>query len=267
MSSIVTDKGIVHYETFGRGRPVILLHCWLGSWNYWLSTMESLSDAYKTYAVDFWGFGESAKQGTFTIEEYVVMVDQFMERLGLMHAPVMGHSMGGSVSLSLAVSYPARVTKVAVVGSPIVGTGLSFMLKLAGNRQIAWLLYRFPKIFSLGVRLASPFYTRDWQTWYGMFEKDLSRTTMESFFASIRDLRFTDLRPRLKELRVPAMGIFGRKDNIVDPKQGEVLRKSAPSPVVHYFDNSAHFPMLDETERFHHAVRDFLDAEPPGPSR
>ncbi len=41
MSSIVTERGIVHYETFGRGQPVVLLHCWLGSWNYWMSTRSS----------------------------------------------------------------------------------------------------------------------------------------------------------------------------------------------------------------------------------
>ena len=259
MSSIVTDQGIVHYETVGRGRPVVLLHCWLGSWSYWLSTMEYLSDAYKTYALDFWGFGDSAKQGSFTVDEYVNMVAQFMERLGLRETPVMGHSMGGSVTLSLALQHPQRVTKLAIVGSPVVGDGLAFPLKLAGNHNIAWLLYKFPRLFAFGVKLASPFYAQDWRAWYEMFIEDLSQTTMESFSVSIRDLRQIDLRPRLHELDIPAMGIFGRKDNIVDPDQGEILRKGAPHPVVHYFAQSAHFPMLDETDHFHRAIRDFLD--------
>ncbi len=262
MSSIVTDRGVVHYETFGRGKPVILLHCWLGSWSYWLSTMEYLGSKYKTYALDFWGFGDSAKQGaSFTVVEYVEMVNQFMERMGLERAPVMGHSMGGTVSLSLALTYPKRVSRVAIVGSPVVGSGLSFLLKVAGNRGIAQILYKFPGLFLLGVKLASPFYARDWRTWYEMFEKDMSSTTMESFFASIRDLRFTDLRPRLHEFRVPVMGIFGRKDNIVNPKQGEILRTGVESALVHYFDNSAHFPMLDETGRFHEVVQEFIDSQ------
>lgn len=259
MSSIVTDRGIVHYETFGRGKPVILLHCWLGSWSYWLPTMEFLGDKYKTYALDFWGFGESAKQGSFTIVEYVEMVDQFMDRMGLDRTPVMGHSMGGTVSLSLALAHPNRVSKVAIVGSPVVGSGLDILLKLAGNRNIAWLLYTFPRAFALGVKLFSPLYARDWRTWYNMFEKDLSSTTMESFSTSIRDLRFTDLRPRLHELRIPAMGIYGQKDNIVDPQQGEVLREGVEQAVVHYFEASAHFPMLDEAERFNKSIRTFLE--------
>ncbi|NMC02240.1 MAG: alpha/beta hydrolase, partial [Chloroflexi bacterium] len=161
MVAIVTDRGIVHYEAIGRGKPVILLHCWLGSWSYWLPTMQLLASRYKTYALDFWGFGESAKHGAFTVGEYVEMVNQFMERLGVERAPVMGHSMGGTVSLSLALMYPQRVSRVAVTGSPVVGSGLAVPLKLAGNRRIAGLLYRFPRAFAFGMRIASRFYARD----------------------------------------------------------------------------------------------------------
>lgn len=259
MSSIVTDRGIVHYETFGRGQPVVLLHCWLGSWSYWFSTMEYLAGhRYKTYALDFWGFGESAKQGAFTVDEYVEMVDQFMERMGLSSARVMGHSMGGTVSLALMLSHPHRVSRVAVVGSPIVGSGLSLLLKFAGYHQVAQLLYSVPGLLPALIKTLSTTYAQDWRMLWDMLSTDLSRTTMESFSRSIRDLRQTDLRSRLGECQVPAMGIYGRRDNIVSPKQGEVLRQGITEHTVHYFDASGHFPMLDETERFHEAVLAFL---------
>nr|HID12271.1 alpha/beta hydrolase [Anaerolineae bacterium] len=268
MSSIVTDRGVVHYEACGRGRPVLLLHCWLGSWNYWLGTMEALGRRYKTYALDFWGFGESGKQGGgFTVQDYVEMVDQFMERLGIERAPIMGHSMGGTVSLSLALEHPERVQKVAVVGSPIVGDGLALFLRLAAHRFLASLAYRVPGAISLGVRLSSPLLARDWETWYKMFERDLSRTTLESFHHSIASLRKMDLRPRLKDIHVPALGIYGRVDRIVDPRQGEVLARGAPLAEVRYFQRSGHFPMLDEPERFHETLYEFLNHQPIAVSR
>jgi pimeloyl-ACP methyl ester carboxylesterase len=259
MSSIVTEKGIVHYETIGRGQPVVLLHCWLGSWNYWLSTMEFLADhQYRTYALDFWGFGESAKQGSFAVAEYVAMVDQFMERMGLASARVMGHSMGGTVSLALALAHPARVSRVAVVGSPIVGSSLNLLLKLSGYRWIAGALYRIPGLLPAMLKMLSVTYAQDWRTLWGMLRSDLSRTTVESFSHSIGDLRGIDLRPRLHECRVPAMGIYGLKDNIVNPDQSELLAEGVADHVVHTFENSGHFPMLDETQRFHEAVLGFL---------
>ncbi len=263
MSSIVTDRGLVHYETHGRGRPVILLHGWLESWDHWRGTMSSLSRIYKTYALDFWGFGESGKQGgTFTVQDYIEMVDQFMERLGIEQAPIIGHSMGGTVSLGVALEHPERVQKVAVVGSPIVGDGLALFLRLAARRSLASLVYRMPGALPFGVRLFSPFLARDWKTWYEMFERDLSRTTLESFHYSIASLRRMDLRPRLQEIRVPAMGIYGRVDRIVSPRQGELLAQGTPLARVCYFDRSGHFPMLDEPERFYQTLCSFLNSQP-----
>jgi pimeloyl-ACP methyl ester carboxylesterase len=262
MSSIVTDRGVVHYEAFGRGQPVVMLHCWLGSWNYWLSTMEYLAaHRYRTYALDFWGFGESAKQGTFSVQEYVEMVDQFMERMGLASARVMGHSMGGTVSLSLALAHPGRVSKVAVVGSPVAGYGLSLLLKLCGYRRFAQLLYGIPGLLPLAIKALSTTYARDWRTLWEMLSRDLSRTTVESFSRSIGDLRRTDLRPRLSECHIPAMGIYGRRDNIVNPKQGELLRDGVADATLRTFEASGHFPMLDEAQRFHETILEFL-AEP-----
>src|SRR3970040_1506707 len=113
MSSITTDQGSVHYEVFGRGHPVILLHGWLGSWGLWQETMEHLGRHFRTYALDFWGFGESGQQRqTFTVQDFVAMVDQFMEQLGIACAPLVGHSMGGTVSLMVAIQHPQRAQKV-----------------------------------------------------------------------------------------------------------------------------------------------------------
>lgn len=260
MSSIVTDRGLVHYETMGRGRPVIMLHGWLESWDHWLGTMESLARDYKTYALDFWGFGESGKQeGSFSVQDYVEMVNQFMDRLGIREAPIIGHSMGGTVSLSVALDHPERVQKVAVVGSPLVGDGLSFFLRLAARRSLTGLFYQ---IFPISVRILSPIYARDFKQWYKMFESGLSRTTLESFYYSIASLRKTDLRPRMKEIKSPVMGIYGRTDRIVSPKQGKVLAQCVPGADVRSFDRSGHFPMLDEPDRFCQALREFLLYEP-----
>lgn len=260
MSSIVTDRGVVHYEAHGHGRPVILLHGWLESWVPWMGTMEALGHRYRSYALDFWGFGESGKQGgSFTVRDYIEMVNQFMERLGIERCPVIGHSMGGTVSLGLALDHPQRVQMVTVVGSPIVGDGLALFLRLAARRSLASMAYQVPGALPLGVRLFSPFLARDWKTWYKMFENDLSRTTLESFHYSIASLRHTDLRPRLHEIRVPVLGIYGRIDRIVDPKQKDVLAQGTPLAEIRYFERSGHFPMLDEPERFYQTLVEFLD--------
>ncbi len=262
MSSITTDQGIVHYEVYGRGRPVILLHGWLGSWGLWQETMSYLGLYYRTYALDFWGFGESGKKrDTYAVQDFVSLVDQFMERLGIQQAPLVGHSMGGTVSLSVAIQYPHRVSKVVVIGSPIAGSSLALPLKLAGRRPIAVLLFNMMNVFRLGMRIASPLICRD-PRFPDMMDKDLSRTTLESFLLSIASLRQTDLRPLLSHVNVPTMGMYGDKDNIVHPRQWQPLKAGIPSARIERFPHAGHFIMLDEPDTFIQKLKDFLDHDP-----
>jgi pimeloyl-ACP methyl ester carboxylesterase len=259
MSSIVTSQGIVHYEAYGRGRPVILLHGWINSWRVWHGSIIHLAEkaGFKVYALDFWGFGESAKDKAppFKLESFVDMVDQFMESLGILRAPVLGHSMGGTVALRLALERPARVTRVAAVGSPIDGRALNFFLKLAGIDWIAHLIRRYPMMLKTVIWLNT---RGDSKAVQQMIMQDVENTTTESFFRSIGDLHHTDLREPLQQLEIPTLGIYGKGDNIVSPRQADVLAKALPTASVYMMDRSRHFVMLDEPERFHTVVSEFL---------
>jgi len=223
--------------------------------------MRYLGQYYRTYALDFWGFGESGKKlPTFAVQDFVSMVDQFMVRLGIEQAPLVGHSMGGTVSLFTAINYPDRVSKVTVIGSPIVGSSLAITLKLAGRRWIAWMVFNTMWALRLGLRLSAPIISRD-PHFYTMITRDLSRTTLESFLLSIASLRRTDLRPFLSQIKVPTMGMYGDKDVIVDPQQWQLLQAGIQSTRIERFANAGHFIMLDEPERFMGTLRNFLDGE------
>ena len=266
MSSITTDQGIVHYEVYGRGKPVILLHGWLGSWGLWQETMSFLGRYYRTYALDFWGFGESGKKReTYAVQDFVSLVDQFMEQLGIANAPLVGHSMGGTVSLSVAIKYPQRVSKVVVVGSPIVGSSLALPLKWAGYRPIAFMLFNMMGTFRFAMKVASPIICRD-ERFADMMDRDLSRTTLESFLLSIASLRRTDLRPMLDQVKIPAMGMYGERDVIVHPKQWEPMKKGIAHAHIERFPSAGHFLMLEEPKNFSERLKSFLDKDEPVPT-
>jgi len=223
--------------------------------------MGYLGQYYRTYALDFWGFGESGKkQPTFAVQDFVSMVDQFMERLGIIRAPLVGHSMGGTVSLLTTLQYPERVSKVVVIGSPIVGSSLAFLLKLAGYSWIASLVFHTMWALRFGLRVTAPVISKN-PEFYSMIERDLSRTTLESFFLSIASLRKTDLRPSLDEITIPTMGMYGDRDVIVSPKQRDVLKSGVPQAQIARFHNAGHFIMLDESQTFQETLKKFLDGE------
>jgi pimeloyl-ACP methyl ester carboxylesterase len=188
-----------------------------------------------------------------------------MEQLGIANAPLVGHSMGGTVSLAVAIKYPQRVNKVVVVGSPIVGSSLALPLKLAGYRGIAFMLFNMMSAFRFGVRVASPFICRD-ERFADMMDRDLSRTTLESFLLSIASLRRTDLRPLLSQVSIPAMGMYGDRDVIVHPRQWEPMKKGIRHAQIERFPASGHFLMLEEPQIFAERLKSFLDAEEPIPA-
>ncbi len=268
MSCIVTKQGILHYESIGRGRPVILLHGWINSWAVWRESMLVLSKSTqaagaaprRVFALDFWGFGDSAKprsdeESSFQIANYVDMVLEFMDNLGIIQAPIVGHSLGGTVALQFALDYPQRAEKIVVVGSPIVGSSLNPFLKLAGYGWIARVVWRFPVIRSTIMHILL---SGDSQRVQQMIFRDVQRTSLDSFFRSIGDLRDTDLRPRIGLLSPPALGIYGSRDNIVSPANARLLATGTGGAQVAMMDKSRHFPMSDQPLEFVSALTGFL---------
>jgi len=228
--------------------------------------MAYLGRYYRTYALDFWGFGESGKKReTYAVQDFVSLVNQFMEQLGIMHAPLVGHSMGGTVSLAVAIRYPERVSKVVVVGSPIVGSSLAVPLKLAGYRPVAFMLFNMMGAFRFAMKAASPIICRD-ERFAQMMDRDLSRTTLESFLLSIASLRRTDLRPMLDQIKVPALGIYGDRDKVVHPKQWQPMQKGIHHAHIERFPFAGHFIMLEEPQQFTERLKNFLDHEEPAKS-
>jgi pimeloyl-ACP methyl ester carboxylesterase len=194
-----------------------------------------------------------------------MLVTQFMDRLGIPKAPLVGHSMGGTVSLGAAINQPDKVVKVIVVGSPIQGSSLSLLLKLATfdgwiglSQRMPFLFTVFMRGFRVFMRGYSYLLAHDGRKLGGMMASDLQNLTGGAFFESIGTLRKTDLRPRMGELKMPILGVYGARDLIVHPNQAKLLKDTAPHSQIAWFEQAGHFPMLDNPERFHTTVRGFL---------
>ena len=122
MSAITIDNDLVHYEVLGRGRPVILIHGWLGSWRYWIPAMQhlSLSNKYRIYALDLWGFGDSQKNSTrYGLNSQVTLLQQFMEKLGIEKAAIVGHALGAAIAIEFGQKNPKAAPKIMLISTPL----------------------------------------------------------------------------------------------------------------------------------------------------
>lgn len=124
MSAVTIDNDLVHYEVLGRGRPVVFLHGWLGSWRYWVPVMQQLSMKYRTYALDLWGYGDSSKDPEkLSLDAHVELIGNFLDKLGIPKAAFVGHSLGAAVMIRFAMKYPGRVARLMVINSPVFEGG------------------------------------------------------------------------------------------------------------------------------------------------
>ncbi len=255
MSIVVIGDQVVHYEVIGRGRPVIFLHGWLGSWRYWFPSMEAVSRSFRAFSFDFWGFGGSQRRRTTGgIEVYSSQVIQFLDALGIDRAMLVGHSMGGMVAMKTALDHPERVLQVVTVGAPFQGHALSWLLKLARYRTLvhmfadsAWLRRTVFRFF-IG-EFNDPSLSE--------ILNDTVKSSADTLCYTVRSMLATDLRPELSNLRVPALVIHGGRDDVVSPKQVDLFDHISAAGVV-VLRESRHFPFLDDTDLFNELLVRFL---------
>lgn len=256
MSAIHLDNRLVHYEVVGRrGQPIIFLHSWLGSWRYWLPTMDHISERYRAYAIDFWGFGESDRhESAFSISEYVDMLCRFIDNMGMNKVILVGHGLGGMVATRAASEQPERFQKLMTVTTPIQGAQIQPILRpgafsrLLGRSTPA-------NIWSKQVR---SMHLDDQQIQREIIEDtdSLSETLVQSVINSVIE---TDLTPDLARLEVPLLALYGEKDPIITPEDGSRFGEDTKTfKQALKLPKSAHFPFLDQPSVFNRALTDFL---------
>ena len=124
MSAITIDGDLVHYEVLGRGRPVVLIHGWLGSWRYWVPTMQQFQSKFRVYALDLFGFGDSSKNpNRYSLEHQVGMLAEFTRELGVPKTAMIGHGLGALLAAEFAKRYPDRVPRLVLVSAPLFDPG------------------------------------------------------------------------------------------------------------------------------------------------
>ena len=108
------------------GTPVLFIHGFGGDLNNWLFNQPALAETHTTYALDLPGHGGSAKEvGAGDVGAMTAAVCDFMAAMGIAKAHLVGHSLGGAISLDLALNHPELVASVTAVAPAALGPEIS----------------------------------------------------------------------------------------------------------------------------------------------
>jgi pimeloyl-ACP methyl ester carboxylesterase len=93
-----------------------------------------LAEHYTVYIPDLPGFGKSKSiNDQFDIPEYIRFIEAFVKECGLDSFYIMGHSVGGSLSLHYALEYPQRISKLIALNSFGLGREIAFWVRISSS--------------------------------------------------------------------------------------------------------------------------------------
>ncbi len=238
MSAILLDNSIVHYEVLGRGRPVIFMHGWVGSWKYWISSMQVASTSYRAYALDLWGFGDTAHNSlNYSLEQQSSLLDRFLMEMGIGKIALVGHGLGALVGMTFATRFPQSVDRVMAVNCPLSIEAVNSRLRTASPQELTeWLSSRTPEAAAA--------------------LSDASKTDVKAIAASMTALQTDNLFGAFRELDVPCLLVYGEKDPAITIPSYESAASTFIHPIM--LEGSGHFPMIDEAAKFNRLLTDFL---------
>jgi pimeloyl-ACP methyl ester carboxylesterase len=243
MSAVVVSGGLIHYEAFGRGKPVVFIHGWLGSWRYWMRTMEALASDYRTYALDLWGFGDSDKsKERYSVADYTSLLHDFMDQLGIPSASLVGHSLGAIVALRLATEQPVLISRLAAVSLPVTPSAVSSRLLDFASNSV----------------LTKMFWWR--QITHKEVQQEVEKAAENVIALSVQSALKVDTATLIDQVIQPTLVIYGEKDSVIDPEPVRTLNGQRPSLRPMGLTESKHFPMLEEANKFNRLLKDFLEA-------
>jgi len=255
----------------GSGSPVLLIHG-LGEFlEVWWFNIGPLSEHYQVYAMDLPGHGLSAKPPiNYTLPFATKFISDFMQALGIERAHLIGHSLGGLISLNVAISFPNKVDKLVPVDSAGLGTEVSFLYRLCALPVVGDIIMK-PTIKTFlrhGIKRA--FYNPDLVT-EEMIDKDYELMKMPEtkramlnlirsnvdFRGLYRDVVITD---RLHLIKSPALFIHGEQDSVIPLANVRNACDLIPDARLEVIAECGHCPHLEKAPQFNEAVIAFLES-------
>lgn len=137
-----TDYGRLRYAKRGEGEnAIILIHGFGGDLDNWLFNIEALATVGAVYALDLPGHGQSEKKiGDASLAWLASSVVAFMDAVGVKSAHLIGHSMGGAISMQAALDQSSRVKSLTLIGSAGLGQEINIDylqgFATAGSRKV-----------------------------------------------------------------------------------------------------------------------------------
>jgi len=248
----------VRYVDVGTSQNVaLLLHGLGGSIESWINNIKEMSQSLRVVAVDLPGFGMSDKPKiSYTIKFYEEFAIQFLERLQISRASIVGSSLGGHVAAEVAINNSDVVNRLVLVSPPgalpssFKGTpALKKYVKVIDAKTIEQVKQA---LFAIDNKPVDDNYAQL------VHQKMSMPGAKDAFISALRgSAQAPRLTSRLNRIKAPTMLLWGKEDAMIPVKFAEPFMKMKNCRIV-LIENCGHRPHAERPELFNRMVTDFL---------
>jgi 2-hydroxymuconate-semialdehyde hydrolase len=245
--------------------PVLLLHGsgpGVTAYANWRLAIPYLSKHRPVVAPDLYGFGytDPKASGSDRIEDWTTHLLGLLDRLEFERVAVIGNSFGGAVALRLALEHPARISRAVLMGS--VGTHF----ELTPGLDAVWGYQPSVEAMRTLIELFAFDPTR--------FPADLAELRYRASIRPGSAEAYSTLFPAPRQQWIDALAlsddqlaalpqdfliIHGREDKVIPVGCSIALSERIDRAQLHVFSHCGHWVQLEQSERFHRLVENFLD--------
>ncbi|RMQ47006.1 Hydrolase, alpha/beta fold protein [Pseudomonas cichorii] len=251
------DGCSLHYEEYGQGEPVLLLHGLGSSCQDWEYQIPALAEHYRVIVMDARGHGRSDKpHERYSIKGFSADVEALIEHLHLGPVHVIGLSMGGMVGFQLAVDQPHLLKSLCVVNSAPQVKVRSFSDLLQLIRR--WTLSRVVSMNTLGHALDKLLFPKPEQAELRQkMAERWSRNDKRAYLASFDAIVGWGVEKKLARITCPTLIISADRD-YTPVALKEAYVRQLPNARLVVIKDSRHATPLDQPEQFNRTVLEFI---------
>lgn len=257
----------------GDGPPVLLLHGNEGNAHDWDAITPQLAPGHRVVALHLPGYGITDPLPDARPERFAAFIWRFTETVGLCRPVIVGHSAGGLIALHAALQQPAQVRRLVLIASAGLGRLIDAALILKACTPLGDVdafVRRLPGGSELSsVALASWYFRQPWRVpfsaWSYRFGLGHSAQFMNTSLRALRESvgwsgQQHVIVPRLRELPMPVLLVWGLLDNVVPAWHGRNALRHLPDGRMRLIPAAGHMPHLEAAAEVLESLRPFINA-------
>lgn len=252
----------LNYSDAGDGYPIVLLHGFCESKKLWDVFSAILSIKYRVITIDLPGFGKSPmlSEENPNLNDYATQVHATLQRLKITQCIMIGHSLGGYVTLAFAEHHPELLQGIGLFHSTSFADSdekkinrdkaVDFIEKYGNEKFVANL---FPSLFS-------PSNTQKLNKQIAYFVRDAAKTDATAVIYTTKAMKNRpDRREILEKVDFPVLFIIGKDDASI-PLQQSLMECYLPAEsMVCFLENVGHMGMIEAPEKSRAFTEQFIN--------